>query len=299
MDSNLDFKTDVIRLCSNEPQPLYEMLLPKWQSYKQLNLPEAPVYNENWPYVAAPTNKRLETLEDSLHGSAKLIWSARGGFGASDLIDKINYQSLRRKSKIICGFSDVSALISAFYTKLGWTGIHCPMPFTIQFSDFEKLSEESAHHVEKLITSGKIDTRMALKQTSPHLVEGPIFGGNLAVLTNLIGTPYIPQSLAEHILLFEDISEHPARVIRFLNQWKHAGLFHGVKAIILGDFKQDLIEENCNDLIRKKLQKGLPIPIFSTDDFGHGATNFPFAVGQNATIIDGYFTQKFFIKTDD
>ena len=221
---------------------------------------------------------------------------ARGGFGASDLFDYLDfdsYQSMNIKP-LVCGFSDVSAFLSAFYALLDAKGVHMPMPFTSQYANFQNVCKTSKKLLENFIESGFFETNMKVSGP-PVNIDGKLFGGNLAVLTNLIGTRFIPQSLEGHILMFEDISEHPARVIRFLNQWRHAGLLEGVRAIVLGDFKEDLIKENCNEHIAARLSEDTSIPIFTTSDFGHSATNYPFAVGEMASIGSGVLTQNFSI----
>ena len=86
----------------------------------------------SWPYASSTIETRLKSLENALfEESTDIIMCARGGYGASDLIAALNWDKLSEiKEKPIVGFSDISALHSAFYKKLGWRGIHAPMPAT-------------------------------------------------------------------------------------------------------------------------------------------------------------------------
>ena len=106
-----------------------------------------------------------------------------------------------------------------------------------------------------------------------------LFGGCLSVLTNLIGTPYLPASFAEQILFFEDIGEHPGKILRYLNQWYQAGLFAKVHHIVLGDFNGlDSFGYDKQSLC-KEVYERTKITVSSSSKFGHCSPNYPLGVG--------------------
>ncbi len=236
----------------------------------------------SWPFTAGSRLDRLEQLQSALRApEIKYLMSVRGGYGVSDLLDGINWDQCRAmKPKAVIGFSDISALHSAFYTKLGWNSIHGPMPAT---ELWRKHGDEDVRALLDLLLGKRREIELPLLYEGkglPPRIEGPAFGGCLSVLTNLIGTPYFPKSLDDHILYWEDISEHPARVMRFVNQWLQSGALKGVRGLILGRFVGSEVEGLCTEAhMRETLVQRLNIPVWFCPLFGHCSPNWPLPVG--------------------
>ncbi len=236
----------------------------------------------SWPFTAGTRADRLAQLQAALLApDARYLLSTRGGYGVSDLLDGLNwdlYQGLA--PKIIVGFSDISALHSAFYTKLAWNGLHAPMPATDLWG---KNGDEDIKVLMDVLRGDRKFLELPLlyegRGLPPH-IQGPAFGGCLSVLTNLIGTPYFPQTLAGHILYWEDIGEHPARILRFVNQWKQSGALRGVEGIVLGRFVGCDVDQVCTETqLRAALSERLPLPIWFCPLFGHCSPNWPLPFG--------------------
>jgi muramoyltetrapeptide carboxypeptidase len=219
------------------------------------------------------------------------ILCARGGYGASDLLSLIPWNSLKaRPPKLIIGFSDITALHCAVFTQLGWPSLHGPMPMTDYWTSEEG---EDVRRLFEIITSSASSTpptaSIELKQKAPHIVSGTLFGGCLSVLTNLIGTPFFPATLKGKVIFLEDIGESLPKINRMLSQWILSGLLEGAEAVVLGSFKclenQRWLE--IQDEVLKRFTERLPgIPIFSSEKFGHKSPNWPLIVGSFATIKD-------------
>lgn len=253
-------------------------------SYHKLEL------DPSWPFTAGSFAARLSQLSDALLAAdVDIILSARGGYGASDLLPHLPWAQLKNaKPKLLIGFSDISALHSALHSQLDWPCIHGPMPGTElwQKADYRdvdcliQLMHGSQKPVELPVES--------LNQDIPLPISGWSYGGCLAVLTNLIGTPYFPKSLWGSILFWEDIGEHPARILRFVNQWSQSKALHGVKALVLGRFVSCDIDDIFNEQqLRIEIAKRLSLPVYSTNLFGHCAPNWPLPLGLPITIKDG------------
>ncbi len=120
---------------------------------------------------------------------------------------------------------------------------------------------------------------------APTSLSGTLFGGCFSVLTNLLGTPYFPKSLAGHILFLEDTGETLGRLLRFLNQWLQSGALSGVKAIILGNFR-DLANNDPQAIAQfnSAFAERCQLPVFISNQFGHTSPNTPIAVGGSALI---------------
>ncbi len=245
-------------------------------------------YSAEWPYTASSPMQRVESLEQALlDPEVVAILSARGGYGASDLLPHIHWDMLSQVSpKPIIGFSDVSTLHAAFYRRLGWPGLHAPMPGS-------GLWEASDLGVQKLV--------QILLRTSPEWLEVPVqaswnarpdfhgsgllMGGCMSVLTNLIGTPYFPDIDRPFILFLEDTDESPARIMRYLNQWIQSGTLFHCLAIILGVFRNAKADgSDWREELGQQFARRTGLPVLFSESFGHIKNNIPIGFGCRGQI---------------
>lgn len=288
----------IVRLSSREQ---VDLLPEKLAEFQRCNIPylfDETAPDPDWAYVAAPVTTRAQWFTTALlENESSVVLCARGGYGASDILPLIPWEKLRLqkpKPKLVVGFSDTSALHSALWTQLGWQGLHGPMPATTLWPAGAIENPALSPDVTRLLDflAGKTDTGSLplTAATSGHNdqpnISGTLFGGCFSVLTNLIGTPYLPQNFVDHILFFEDIGEHPARLTRFWNQWLQADLLRGVRAVIWGSLTQmgQNIPDNPEFLIRQLAARCPDIPMFTSTGFGHVAPNWPLGVGARAVI---------------
>jgi muramoyltetrapeptide carboxypeptidase len=247
---------------------------------------------KDWPYASSSIEKRINQFHDAfIENESDNIVCARGGYGASDLLPLIDWDIIKKAgAKHLVGFSDISALHAAFYSKFQETGniklIHAPMPSTSLW-DFDL--DEVKILLDVLIDRKSIDISLNLNPQNSLAkeatsIEGKLFGGCFSVLTNLIGTDYMP-NLDNHILFFEDIGEHPARLMRYLNQWIQSGILRNVKGIVLGYFKDlgEGIEDNP-EMFLNEFSKRIDIPVWHSDQFGHIEKNMPIKLGETAHL---------------
>ena len=166
---------------------------------------------------------------------------------------------------------------SALFAKLAWPSIHGPMPGTELWGQHGR--EDLTQLYQMLAQPEQMSGSIPLTPLSPmQEAEGWLFGGCLSVLCNLIGTPYFPQSLKGAILFFEDIGEHPGRVLRMMNQLLMTGLL--AAALVLGYFGEETLYEN----IYRAIARRLPVPVFTSQAFGHLSPNYPLVIGARARI---------------
>ncbi len=289
----------IIRTSSREQQDLLPGKLKEFERAGFRVIFEDLPADPEWAYVAAPSELRAKLLSTALlENESTVVMCARGGYGASDLLPLLPWDLLRKKSaapKLLIGFSDTSALHSALWQQLGWVSIHGPMPATSLWPEGAIGDHALAPDVGRLLDliSGNIHgSSVKLRHVHCHSSPGPVevdgwlFGGCFSVLTNLIGTPYLPASFDGAVLFFEDIGEHPARLARFLNQWQQAGLLDGVRAIVWGTLTQ--LGQNipdCSDFVYAELAKRVGhIPSYRSNEFGHIAPNWPLGIGARAKI---------------
>jgi muramoyltetrapeptide carboxypeptidase len=251
----------------------------------------------DWLYAAAPPATRAAALEAALcEPKTTAVVAARGGYGASDLLPLLDWPRLgRTPPKLVVGFSDISALHAALHARLGWPGLHAPMPATTLWGagGDERDVVALLHALDSYATTGRCAGAIAVRPVAaaPRPVSGKLtgklFGGCFSVLTNLIGTPYLPRSFAGTILFLEDTDEHPARLMRYLNQWLQSGLLHGVAALVVGHLRKlgDAIPD-CADFVYEEFARRTALPVYRSEAFGHVSPNFPLGIGAAATIDD-------------
>ncbi len=174
----------------------------------------------------------------------RALWSARGGSGTAQLLPYIDYGLIARNPKIVIGYSDLTSLLLAIYAKTGLVTFHGPVgssgftPFTV--SNLEAvLIEGRAPFV--MTTAEEHNIRAATEPNFEQRVlhggsaEGALMGGNLSVLSSLVGTPYLPD-VKPSLLFLEEISEAPYRVERMLTQLAQSGVLDHASAAMLGVF---------------------------------------------------------------
>ena len=173
----------------------------------------------------------------------KAILCLRGGYGSPRILDRLDYEMIRKNPKILIGYSDITALLNGIHSKTGLVVFHGPM--AKEFSLGKGLTPYTQKYFWPAFTpSSKLfaDWGGAGPRGRAHLTtirggqaEGVLVGGNLSVLVSTIGTPYEPRS--ENCILFlEDVSETPFRIDRMLNQLRLSGKLGQYKGVLLGSF---------------------------------------------------------------
>ena len=227
---------------------------------------------------------RLGALQSALDSNSRYLLSARGGYGASELLSRLDWDALTKEvPRVLIGFSDVSALQSALYTRLKWPSLHAPMPGSSLWQGGEDVGALLDLLRSDRPWTGSID--VAPVSRTPELkCQGRLFGGCLSVLSNLVGTPNLPSDLSGHILFFEDTGESAPRLLRYWRQWLDSGLLKGVSAVVFGRFTEMGSMTEADSWAVTELAARTPCPVFSSRDFGHVTPNLPLAIGAQAEI---------------
>jgi muramoyltetrapeptide carboxypeptidase len=240
-------------------------------------------------YLAGSDKERLDDLHSMFKNkNVRAILSVRGGYGSGRLLDKIDYNLIKKNPKIFVGYSDINALQAAFYTKTGLVTFSGPMVAVDFHQEVSAFTEEIFW---RTITSNKKIGKLKNPRNEKFYTlnkgraSGRILGGNLSLLVSLMGTEYFPK-LKDTILLLEDINEAPYRIDRMLNQLRLAKQFKQIKGIALGHFV-DCVENDpskttfsLNEVIVEYFQKQLKLPVLYNIKHGHVQDNItiPFGV---------------------
>lgn len=185
---------------------------------------------ERHGYLAGRDARRIEELQSAVDDvEVDAILAARGGYGATRLLDALDLRGLRTRPKLLVGFSDITAL-HAVWSQAGLGSIHGPMVAAVG-----RGGEAELARVIEAMEGRYLRELTGLRALAAGRASGPLLGGNLAVLCALIGTPFMPD-LSGAILLLEDVGERPYRVDRMLTSLRQSGALQHVAGILLGAF---------------------------------------------------------------
>jgi len=242
--------------------------------------------------------ERLADLHAIGTGTAReLTLAVRGGYGLARLLDRIDFAHIAAQAKAsgtpIVGHSDFTAFQLAYLAVARGVSFAGPM----LLADFgeEHVDPYMWRHFEGILHDPAYTVEVESPQlTAPVTVEGTLWGGNLAMLCTLPGTPYMPK-VDGGILFLEDINEPPYRVERMLLQLLHAGVLARQQAIVLGDFSNYRTTDYDNgynmDAVFDYLREQLRIPVLTGLPFGHCPRKLTLPVGANARLTahaDGF-----------
>ncbi|SFD26783.1 muramoyltetrapeptide carboxypeptidase [Massilia yuzhufengensis] len=236
---------------------------------------------------------RLQQLNAAVADpDVQLIMAIRGGYGTTRLLPHIDFEAIAASGKLVVGFSDITAIHMGLMARTGALSYAGPMaavdfglPEPVQFTldDFWQCLAGPTHTIMEYATG------------NPSIAEeGRVWGGNLAMLTSLLGTPYFPH-IEGGILYVEDVGEHPYKVERMLLQLQQAGVLGRQRALLLGDFSGYKLAPNDNgydfEHMLAHLRATLPIPVINGLGFGHipRRVTIPFgAQGRLVSQADGF-----------
>ena len=226
---------------------------------------------------------------DQLHAAAinpdvEIVMALRGSYGLSRLLPQIDFDLLAGSGKCFVGYSDFTVIHMGLLAR-GKMSLAGPMlcddytrdqPSNYTLQQFSDCLKNNSHAVEF--------TDAGCQEAD---IQGTLCGGNLAMLTHLLGTPYWPE-VSDGILFLEDIAEHPYRVERMLLQLQYAGVLQRQNAIVLGDFSGYRLAAHDNgydfDAMLSYITSRLDIPIFTGLPFGHIRDRATLVVGSCAHL---------------
>lgn len=229
-------------------------------------------------YLAGPDHDRVSDLHQMFSDpEIKAIFCVRGGYGSARLLDKIDFDLIRKNPKIIVGFSDLTALLIALYKKTGLVTIHGPT-----LSDLPK--NKNWPNLSELITNYH-RPRVFLKQgriINRGKARGILLGGNLSTICSLLDTTFLP-SFEGVILFLEEKGESPYRLDRMLTQLLLSGRLDRLSALIIGQIMDCGEKEIINSMLQERLGS-LSIPVVTGLPVGHENENISLPLGLPAGL---------------
>ncbi len=252
---------------------------------------------------AGDDKERIESVKRAAKSGADIAMITRGGYGLSRILESLPYTSIAKainSGTSFVGLSDFTAFQMALYSKTQaqtWAGPALLSDFgaqdgpdDIMVSCFEDLAtgrgEGTGWRLRSSASKSLFQKGLKNRQ-SLNIENAVLWGGNLAMVCSLLGTPYFP-SIEGGILFLEDIGEHPYRVERMLMQLYHSGVLGKQKAIILGaftDYKLTPQDKGYNfNRVLDFLYQTVKIPLICELPFGHVSRKVCLPFGQIVTL---------------
>lgn len=242
---------------------------------------------------------RLAAIHRAAASGADVALISRGGYGLTRLLPGIPYKAVAKaisKGTQFVGISDFTAFQNAVLAKTGavtWAGpalgedFGAEQPDDIMEACFEDLVSGQGEGAGWRLSAHN-RPMLGARREGVWAKDAVLWGGNLAVLTSLLGTPYFPQ-IKSGVLFLEDVGEHPYRVERMLTQLLHAGVLAQQKAVILGQFSNYKLTPHDSGFkflsVVDWLRLQLKVPVLTDLPFGHVATKVCLPVGQTVNLL--------------
>ncbi len=234
-------------------------------------------------YLAGTDEERSnELMSFFVDSSVDGIIAMRGGWGCARLLDKLDYSIIQSNPKVLMGFSDITSLLNAIYVKTGLVTFH-------GLVGVNTWNEFSTNVFQQVVCSGEICSFPMDQSTSSNFLSinkgkaiGRLFGGNLSVISGLIGSPYfeIPQN---SILFLEETNEEPYVVDRLLTHLKLAKVYEKLNGVVFGNCSRCLAENPMQSIptiqvIREHFSE-IKIPVSYGSPIGHVANKWTLPIG--------------------
>jgi muramoyltetrapeptide carboxypeptidase len=233
-------------------------------------------------YLAGSDGERLAELQRALDDpSLAAIFCARGGYGITRVLPGLDGAAFTRAPKPIVGFSDVTAL-HAWAARLGVASLHAPV--LTQLGVVPRADAESL--IALLEDPAPPPPLTGLRTLAPGSAGGRLVGGNLEVVSRLVGTPWA-LALDDTILLLEDVGERPYRIDRALTQLLESGAAARLRGVVVGELL-DCVEKDgsgpdAETVIAERFAT-LGVPVAAGAPIGHGARNRAVPLGARVQL---------------
>lgn len=215
---------------------------------------------------------------------ARAVMAARGGYGTTRILPRIDWKKMMRRPRLVIGYSDVSAILAYLSTRLRVPSIHGPMAA----ADLARSADGDALAAFTRLAAGTVTARETWGPPCDRLrggtAEGILAGGCLSVLTSLLGTPFEPDFRGA-LLFLEDVSEPCYRIDRMLTQWIQAGRLRRIAGILVGNMSP--VAGETEEGIRKVFTEAgrrLSVPVWYGFPAGHAGPNYSLPFGVRAKI---------------
>ncbi|BDG59321.1 S66 peptidase family protein [Caldinitratiruptor microaerophilus] len=243
----------------------------------------------DWHGLAGTHAERAADLNEMFADpEVRAVIATTGGAGCLPIVDRLDYAALAARPKLVLGISDVTVLLNAVHARTGLVTLHGPdVAYGFALAD-PGLEAHFLAVAARPEPAGPLPAWAGVDRVlRPGRAEGPLVGGNLAVLVHLAGTPYWP-SLRGRILFLEGYGQRGAEVYRCLHRLRLTGDLGSVAGLVLGSwercFEDDPDPREALRWVVLDACEGLDIPIVQIRGLGHNIANVTLPIGVRAAL---------------
>ena len=211
------------------------------------------------------------------------IFDVSGGDIANSVLMELDYNAIRESKAIFCGYSDLTTILNAIYTKTG----HETINYQIRNLLYDHAETQCAYFRENILAGNVSDKDLECRFLRGNSMSGKVLGGNIRCFLKLAGTPFWPD-LSSAILLLEAYSGNVMKMTTYLHQLKQMGVFEQVNGILLGTFSEmesKQLKPTIEELVHSIVSPTLPIAV--TRYIGHGTDAGAIVIGREYSIRKG------------
>lgn len=262
-----------------------------------------PVIGKNvmnqYGYLAGKDKERADDLNEMFaRKDIAGIFCVRGGYGTMRMLPYVDYDMIKKNPKVLIGYSDITALLQAIYVKTGLVTFHGPVAgstfndYTMEYLNRAIFRNQEIGLIKNPETpANKVELENRIIKINKGKGSGILIGGNLTLLTSLIGTPY-DVDYKDKILFIEEVGEEPYRVDRMLTQLWLSGKLGQLSGIVIGkmtdvkssDYKPSFHSTlSLEEIIRTRIEP-LNVPAVYGYMIGHIKDKVTMPIGVNATL---------------
>jgi muramoyltetrapeptide carboxypeptidase len=253
---------------------------------------------KRYGYLGGSIQERLDDLH-AMFGDPEVkgVFAVRGGYGSGQLLDRIDYELIRKNPKIFIGYSDITAMHLAIHKRTGLVTFHGPVTLS-SFTDYTighykraLFGREPLGTLTNPTEQNTLRPRHTTRAIRPGRTRGRLIGGNLSLLAATMGTPFEIDTRGK-ILFIEDVGEQPYSVDRMLTNLRLAGKLDAAAGIVFGE---------CNECTPREYQPsfqstlslgevlddilgGLKIPVLTGLTIGHTSDQLTLPLGVMTTL---------------
>jgi muramoyltetrapeptide carboxypeptidase len=244
-------------------------------------------YYDRHGYFAGVDEARASDINGFYRRSDIRMIVARGGWGSARLLPLLDYDAIKADPKVLLGYSDTTAILNGIHARTGIVTFHGPSPLDVFSADhFRRVIMESEavtmKNYEEIDQDRLVQTEHRYQTIKGGKASGHILGGNLTVLTAIMGSDYLPD-FEGSILFLEDVDEAVYRVDRMLTQLALAGVLEKISGFVFGRCTDcgsggNFGSLTLEDVLREHVEP-LGIPAFTGSMIGHIDKQFTVPLG--------------------
>jgi muramoyltetrapeptide carboxypeptidase len=244
-------------------------------------------------YLAGTDEQRAGDFNAAIRDpQVRAVFALRGGYGTMRILDRLDYDAIRRDPKVILGYSDLTALLNVITQRTGVVTFHGPVAALSDFTDNEVAWLRAAVLSSAPLGTLNVPNARVLRG---GVAQGRLAGGNLSLITALLGTPH-EIDVAGAILVIEEVDEAPYRIDRMLTQLRLNGALARVAGIVAGGWTNCDVPEDHRyaglrlaDVLADRLQD-LGVPVLLGLPVGHIDEQWTLPLGATVLLDAGAHT---------